>query len=591
MAKKLKIMCVHGLGDHRGSDWEHTWSDAVLTVFPGQVDLELEFVFVTYDPIFEQVKISPWEAASAFWKLTRSGISSALGSRGVLGDVSDKIKWTAGYVVAWVEDRQFQRETRALITEALQTHKPDLLLAHSLGSLVTYNALSDAEVLAAPGMSAILKRLNYVTLGCQLGNAFVLRNLTPGRLEALAVKHWYHLYNEEDDVFTAPIKLPDADNFNQVRTPFDIDGFADHAAEEYLMHRSTVENVWEVVAADAAGAPTPRSRMLVSASVRKARKPQRKALLIGINDYPNESDRLEGCVNDVFLMSSVLQECGFAPDEIRVCLNDRATAKGILQRMEWLLDSPGKEDTLFLYYSGHGATIPEYGENFEPDRLTETLVPWDFDWTPERAVTDDQIYSLYSQLPYDTLFSMVFDCCHSGGIHRDGANKARGITPPDDIRHRDLRWDTKERMWVARDFKPLNKSFSSDSKIQADFFGINNAKMRLGRASLLRGQSAAQYRKAQQANKPGKPIGPYLPLILEACQENQLSYEYRHGSVSYGAFTYSLAQILRGSGSRGITYNNLVQKTRLKLERLGYDQQPQIVAPGKLKKAKVPWMR
>ena len=590
MAKKLKIMCVHGLGDHRGSDWEHTWSDAVMTVFPGQDNLELELIFVTYDPIFEQVKISPWEAASAFWKLTRSGISSALGSRGFLGDVSDKIKWTAGYVVAWVEDKKFQRETRALIVDALQTHQPDVLLAHSLGSLITYNTLSHTDVLAAPGMGAILKKLNYVTLGSQLGNPFVLRNLTPGRLDGLAVKHWYHLFNEEDDVFTAPIKLLDVANFDQVKTPFDIDGFADHAAEEYLMHRSTVENVWEVVAAEAAGVSTPRSRMLVSAAARKARKPQRRALLVGINDYPNEPDRLEGCVNDVFLMSSVLQECGFEPHEIRVCLNDRATAAGILQRLAWLLDTPGKGDSLFFYYSGHGATIPEYGEQFEPDRLSETLVPWDFDWTPEHAITDVQICSLYSQLPYDTLFTMIFDCCHSGGIHRDGANKARGITPPDDIRHRDLRWDIKDKMWVPRDFKPLNKNFSSKSEIQADFFVINDSKTRLGRASLLRGQSEAQYNSAVRASKPGKPVGPYLPLILEACQENQLSYEYRHGSVSYGAFTYSLAQILRDTGTSGITFNNLVQKTKVKLERLGYQQEPQIVAPGKLKKSRVPWM-
>ena len=35
--------------------------------------------------------------------------------------------------------------------------------------------------------------------------------------------------------------------------------------------------------------------------------------------------------------------------------------------------------------------------------------------------------------------------------------------------------------------------------------------------------------------------GPYLPLIIEACGEDEFSYEYRHGATSHGAFTFSLA--------------------------------------------------
>jgi hypothetical protein len=49
-----------------------------------------------------------------------------------------------------------------------------------------------------------LARSRYVTLGSQLGNPFVVGNLSGGRLTGLPVRHWYHLYNSEDDVFTAP---------------------------------------------------------------------------------------------------------------------------------------------------------------------------------------------------------------------------------------------------------------------------------------------------------------------------------------------------------------------------------------------------
>jgi hypothetical protein len=48
-----------------------------------------------------------------------------------------------------------------------------------------------------------------------------------------------------------------------------------------------------------------------------AQPPRRRALLVGINEYPDPSDRLEGCVNDVFLMSSLLQESGYAAPDRR----------------------------------------------------------------------------------------------------------------------------------------------------------------------------------------------------------------------------------------------------------------------------------
>ena len=48
MAKKLKVLGVHGLGDHRNSTWKQDWTEAMLRAFPGQDSIELEFVFVTY---------------------------------------------------------------------------------------------------------------------------------------------------------------------------------------------------------------------------------------------------------------------------------------------------------------------------------------------------------------------------------------------------------------------------------------------------------------------------------------------------------------------------------------------------------------
>jgi hypothetical protein len=330
----------------------------------------------------------------------------------------------------------------------------------------------------------------------------------------------------------------------------------------------------------------PPKRRRAAAALTAEGRTRRRALLVGINEYPDEKDRLEGCVNDVFLMSSVLQECGFPPEGIRVCLDQRATARGITDRLTWLLDDPRAGDERVFYYSGHGATIPAYGENFEPDRKAETLVPWDFDWSAERAIIDDYIFDLYSQLPYDTRFSMILDCCHSGGMHRQGGARVRGITPPDDIRHRELKWDRATDMWVARDFKPLNKTFSSSAEVNTAFFGPDGTSTRIGRASLVRVQAEEAYKRLKRRAGTTR-VGPYLPLIIEACREDELSYEYRHGASSYGAFTFALALELRKR--KRVTFNRLIDVTADKLAELGYEQRPQILGPKTIMNARVPW--
>jgi metacaspase-1 len=587
--KVLKLLGVHGLGDHRASDWMEKWPEAIKSAFPHMEGLALEFRFVTYDDIFERTEISLAESVRALWKLTESGVS-AIGrrQRGAVSDISDKIKWTAGYVVAWVEDEGFKRQSRKRVLDAVREHRPDVILAHSLGSLVTYNAFSHEDA-KEQDISQVLARAKYVTFGSQIGNPFVLRNLTNGRIQSPDVDFWHHLYNVHDDVFTAEIRLPNVANFKQTNTPFDDEGIADHSAESYFRHRATIENVWRPIGAGAIGArtfasaPTLRAR----AAVARGRKTQ-KALLIGINDYPNASDKLEGCINDVFTMSSVLQDCGVPSDAIRICLDSRATAEGILTRLKWLLDDPKPGDELIFYYSGHGARIPEYGDNYEPDHHVETLVPWDFDWSRERAISDDQIFSLYSQLPYDCRLVMIFDCCHSGGIHRDGGPRPRGISPPDDIRHRELKWDSRTQMWVGRDFQRINRRFTPQKDLAAAYFGQDGATRRLGRASMLRGLSSAQYSRLKR-RRHELARGPYLPLIIEACKEEELSYEYRHGATSHGAFTFSLANILRRE-RRAITFESLVDKTRKQLVDLQYDQTPQILGPTKIRHHKIPWI-
>jgi len=164
----------------------------------------------------------------------------------------------------------------------------------------------------------------------------------------------------------------------------------------YLQRDFTWQHVYRVLAQR----PTPRGLASRSRAFQKTvDQRRRRALLIGINNYPDEASRLEGCVNDVFLMSSVLQEIGFDADDIRVVLDERATRAAIRDRIDWLLDGTADGQDRVLYYSGHGAQLPDYNAAEKIDHVDECLVPYDFHWTQDSAITDDDFLQYYSALP------------------------------------------------------------------------------------------------------------------------------------------------------------------------------------------------
>jgi hypothetical protein len=534
---------------------------------------------VRYDDLFDHAPLNPLVYGEAMARLMASGVVHGIGdlisgTRGLF-DLPDQIRWTAGMIAQWASEDPLRAALRRRLLQALQTGEPDVVCAHSLGSLICYDTFRRNPG-AATGKT-------FVSLGSQIGNPFV-RDSFAGRIEPLDARMWYHLYNRDDNVFTAQIRL-EAPNFAEVQTEFDKpNDLLNHDPLWYLNHANTQARVWLDVSG---GRPARALARNVRTMRTLAARPERRALLIGINAYPDPKNRLEGCVNDVFLMSSVLQDCGFLPEDIRVVLDDRATTDNILERLHWLLDDvePGAERVLF--YSGHGAQIPTYDFRGEVDHLDECLVPYDFDWNPAHAIRDKQFVEFYSQLPYDSRFVAIFDCCHSGGMTRDGGLRARGIDPPDDTRHRALAWNSEFGMWQPRPLAPPNRSLAR-SRVGDAYLGAGRATYRFGRGVALRGLPNRSY---DRERRELRHRGPYLPVIFEACQEAELSYEYRDGATSYGAFTYSLAKVLREA--RGVGRNpSFVTLSRLveaRLRGLEYRQTPCLTGPRQIIGQPIPW--
>ncbi len=107
--------------------------------------------------------------------------------------------------------------------------------------------------------------------------------------------------------------------------------------------------------------------------------------------------------------------------------------------------------------------------------------------------------------------------------------------------------------------------------------GESGATKRLGRGVSLWSDPSSFAR----AKRTYDHVGPYMPVILQACQEKELSYEYRHGVTSYGAFTYCLTRIFRElkRGRGRLTFEELIARVAERLKELHYAQHPALVGP------------
>jgi metacaspase-1 len=494
--------------------------------------------------------------------------------------------------------RELRQRLRTHIAEQIDAHKPEVIFAHSLGTLVTY------DLFLHQPLNDILKNRFYITCGCQIGRP-ALRALFGGRLGTVAAREWYNLYNKNDDVLVVPFTIY-ANNFQTIETTFDLPGIGDHDAVEYIRHENTQAKVWR----ELAGLPRARTLLVRPVGDQKA-KPERKevrrdagerllttsvatrspnrALLIGINDYPNPDDRLDGCVNDVFRMSATLQQIGFKAEDIRVLLNERAIASTIRDRFAWLLEDPQPKDERVFFYSGHGAQIPDYNSDELVDHSDETLVPYDFDWDNKSThLTDDDFNALYAQLPYETMFIAFFDCCHSGGLTRACGVKVRGLNPPDDIRHRMLRWNPNLEVWEPRDLAK-KRALPGYLRERQAYTGKTGATNRLFRGVPLRTLAHDKETRDLRRREYGHS-GAYLPLIFEACGETEYAYEYRDGATAYGAYTFFLTKALfdAGHAAKRLKFGNLNKKVQERL-KIYYDQNPQLVGPKAWRNATIPW--
>ena len=140
---------------------------------------------------------------------------------------------------------------------------------------------------------------------------------------------------------------------------------------------------------------------------------EKKALLIGINYYDISGITLNGCINDIINIRTLLTSVyGYDPSNIIMLRDDTQEnlpiKANIINSMRNLIYESSALDEIWIHYSGHGSKTP--GHNRSHAALSdEVLVPLDFQ--TNGYIIDNDLLEIINDTKCRTI--IITDCCHS----------------------------------------------------------------------------------------------------------------------------------------------------------------------------------
>lgn len=248
----------------------------------------------------------------------------------------------------------------------------------------------------------------------------------------------------------------------------------------------------------------------------------KKALCIGINDYPGTDNDLAGCVNDANDWADELGQRGFA---VNVMLDAQCTHAALCQAIKGMIHGAQKGDTLLITYSGHGTWLPDSSGD-EPDGRDEGLCPWDIG--KAGPLLDDDIRRMFAARAAGVRIVLLSDSCHSGSVTRG-------------------REDDLDPGQPRARFMPLAAWLPAGELPKAS---ARPAKLTLG------------------LKRSGGD------LLLAGCLDTQFSWDTRFRGRPNGAFTYYALKTLREAGPA--SYEDWFKAIRSYLPSTRLPQDPQI---------------
>lgn len=268
----------------------------------------------------------------------------------------------------------------------------------------------------------------------------------------------------------------------------------------------------------------------------------KRALCVGINDYPIDGADLRGCVNDARQWASLLVDhFDFASGDVSVVLDADATKANVLAGLGDLLAGASSGDVLVFTNSSHGSQIPDTDAD-EPT-YDEVLCPYD---VRDTTISDDELRELFGNLADGVHLTVISDSCHSGTVTRALiADNIPGLSPPDDRRVRFL------HPALFRSTRALPDPMSATPRTRMAF-----------------------------------PQESMNHVLLAGCLDSEYSFDAVIEGDYHGAMTFHAIRAIEEAGY-AITYAELAERLTPALEAAGYSQHPQLEARSDMKHRQV----
>ncbi|UGA44078.1 caspase family protein [Bradyrhizobium quebecense] len=275
--------------------------------------------------------------------------------------------------------------------------------------------------------------------------------------------------------------------------------------------------------------------------------PKRKALVVGINDYP-PPNALPSCVSDARAMVSLLRE-EFGFEDQTVLLDGDASKASLIRELQQLVTGCGPADRLVFFFSGHGYRPVRNGV------LESALVTQD-----AQFFEDQELAELMKDVPSGIL-TIIIDACFSGGMEKLFA-RANGQIEV-----------AKLKRWISLDPDEV-ESHSKNVSAVTGFspFGylapISEGSLQ---ANLSQAKSA-DFEVTQLRKSDSKAI------LVSACLEDETAAASTSQTNGLSALTYALTSTIGSLGSTP-SAQAVIEAAGQRLREIGIKQTPMLKCP------------
>jgi hypothetical protein len=246
--------------------------------------------------------------------------------------------------------------------------------------------------------------------------------------------------------------------------------------------------------------------------------PQIWLVLVGIDFYPEEAERLLGSVNDVKEIESIMNryyknvntirlEAAISEDPKQTLPlgpeSSWPTRDNFVSSLESIAQKASSSDIVYVHFSGHGALESTafsklgYRENYGTDAALVLL-------EPKGSAKTRYLYGIELSVLLDKIATkvlrlmVVLDACHSGSISRNEGHGVRGIP-----------WNAKVDAAFPREFPTPKPDVSRNATLESHWL-----------------------------------LQPRGYTLLAACGPHEKAKELRFGSSHHGALSFFLMEAL-----------------------------------------------